>query len=455
MTRWFLLAWTVLAIHGLSFAQTEKFDIATFTPPAGWERSNNNGTVSLFNSKTAPGGAVFCQIVLYPSKNSLGAPMDNFKDAWKNIVAVPMKSTVLPQVEATKNGGWDLVTGIANIAFSGINHTSIVVTATGSGKTMSFHVKTLGQDYLPVISKFFEQLSLDAKASVSTRGSGSDNVAGARGLDDIQFIAPPGWQAQRVADHVRLQNPESGCLIIIFAPGPSTGDLEKDAATAFDLMYRGWQFRKAGEQKYTLSKGFTPQGLEFYMMAGLMGKSSSDGAGLDGFEEGSALAIKSGGQVIVVVARHNTTLLAHDSCKKYESWQRFFNTFAVKNAAPVKNEASAIVGRWSMAESGGTGEYVFAANGNYALIAAIGSTFTRSDANYDYLYVRTSAFSGDGSYSLSGNTLTLRKRGTAPEQVQVRFDKVNHGGVGWKDRIYILKSDRQGLSEASYEKQGR
>jgi len=59
MTRWFLLAWTVLAIHGLSFAQTEKFDIATFTPPAGWERSNNNGTVSLFNSKTAPGGAVF------------------------------------------------------------------------------------------------------------------------------------------------------------------------------------------------------------------------------------------------------------------------------------------------------------------------------------------------------------------------------------------------------------
>lgn len=85
-------------------------------------------------------------------------------------------------------------------------------------------------------------------------------------------------------------------------------------------------------------------------------------------------------------------------------------------------------------------EYIFAANGNYKFIGVGGSTVTRADANYDYIYIKTSSFAGDGSYSIRNNQLVFKRRGDRnAEQVPFRFDKVNHGGTGWKDRLYMRK----------------
>ncbi len=38
---------------------------------------------------------------------------------------------------------------------------------------------------------------------------------------------------------------------------------------------------------------------------------------------------------------------------------------------------------------------------------------------------------------------------------QFRFEKVNHGGTGWKDRIWMLKKDETGERELCYEKRDR
>jgi hypothetical protein len=84
----------------------------------------------------------------------------------------------------------------------------------------------------------------------------------------------------------------------------------------------------------------------------------------------------------------------------------------VKNADTPKNikdAAARIIGAWSQTESGASSEYVFAGNGHYALVGALGSTFTSRDINYEYLHIKTYAFQGDGSYSISGNKLTLKK----------------------------------------------
>ena len=99
------------------------------------------------------------------------------------------------------------------------------------------------------------------------------------------------------------------------------------------------------------------------------------------------------------------------------------------------------------------GDYVFAANGNYQHAGGLGSSTTTSDMYYTYIYNRSYPFEGDGSYTISGNRLTLKKRsGNNPEQVRFRFEKVNHGGTGWKDRIYLLKRDAYGENESLYEK---
>lgn len=98
-------------------------------------------------------------------------------------------------------------------------------------------------------------------------------------------------------------------------------------------------------------------------------------------------------------------------------------------------------------------DYIFAANGNYQHGGAIGTSTTTSDFNYNYIHYKNYSFEGDGSYSIAGNRLMLRKKtSTNPETVQIRFEKSNRGGAGWTDRVYMLQKDAAGEFEVCYEK---
>ena len=280
-------------------------------------------------------------------------------------------------------------------------------------------------------------------------------------FNTYSYTAPDKWRAQKEQDYIMLaqsQTNEPGCIILIFPPQPSTGNLEQDAQNVFGQMYPGWQFRSTGEKQYDLSKGITLQGLEYCMLEAGMSKLSADGSRYDGFEDGSALVIKTGDQIVIVATRHTTTLAHTDCVNKYETWRRFFNSFTVKNAtiSQMKDDPlKRIIGVWDLAASGAaTGQYVFAANGNYQLVGGVGSSSTSRDDSYEYLHIKTYAFQGDGAYSVNGNQLYLKKRGHNAEQVQYRFEQVNHGGGGWKDRLYLLKTDPtlKTMYEVCYEK---
>lgn len=289
-------------------------------------------------------------------------------------------------------------------------------------------------------------------------GSNQTNMSGTLTLNNYDFIAPEGWQVQNNKDHVRIQNMQSGCLIQIIVPQPSSGNLEQDAKAVFEMMYIGWQYQKTGEQKYNLLKGFLPKGLEYCMMEAGMSKLSADGSRYDGFEDGAALIVKAGTQIVIISVRHNSSMMGHNDCqRKYVTWRRFFNSFTVKNVTVTKNTddiSQRIIGKWTMSEAGASGEYIFAANGNYAFVGAIGTSSTSSDYSYEYLHVKTYAFQGDGSYTIAGNQLTTRKRGANnPEHVIFRFEKINKASAGWKDRVYLLsKSNLIGENEVCYEK---
>lgn len=463
MAKKFWLTVDGLLLTALLFAQTQKFDIVRFVPPQGWQRRDTAGTVAFLQSRTTNGQSSFCQIILFPSSVSTGNVTNDFKTAWNNMVTLPTKSTVKPVTEITKTPeGWQVMKGAANISQPGIAYTSLVVTATGFGRTLSVLVNMAGNEYVATVDKFFKDFILDSKTTASNNRQNTDatnnpiNMNKAITLNDYDFIAPEGWRVQNNKDHIQIQNMQSGCLIRIIAPQPSSGDLEKDAKAVFDMMYNGWQFQKSGEQQYVLSKGFLPKGLEYFMMEAPMSMTGSDGR--YNLEEGAALIVKAGTQIAIISVRHNSSLLAHDACyRRYNTWRRFFNSFTVKNAAVAKNEedvSKRIIGKWEMSESGASGGYIFAANGNYAFSGAIGSSYTTADYRYEYLHIKTYAFQGDGSYSLSGNQLTLKKHGGRDtEQVRLRFEKVNRGGTGWKDRLCMLKKASFGENEVCYEKQ--
>ncbi|HZI54349.1 MAG TPA: hypothetical protein VFD56_11615, partial [Chitinophagaceae bacterium] len=446
------------AING--FAQTEKFDIATFAPPTGWQRTETNGSVAFLDAKTENGLTSFCQIILYPSVKSSGKVDKDFKTAWDNLVTVPARSNAKPVTQTEKTpDGWTVVTGSANIVNERLTYKTIVSSITGFGKNMNVQINTAGGDYGSVLDKFFNDLDLDSKATVANNDQDNSSLnartkmTGTIILNDYDFLPPKSWQVQINKDHILLQNLQSGCAIRILEPQPSSGNLEQDVNNVFEMMYKGWQYQKSGEYKFVLSKGYLFKGLEYFMKSAAMNMTGGDGR--YNLEEGVAMVVKTGSQVVIISGRHNSSTLGHRDCEiKYDTWPRFFNSFTVKNTDIPKNTDDAgarIIGAWSQTESGASSEYVFAANGHYALVGAIGSTFTSSDINYEYLHIKTYAFRGDGNYSISGNQLTLKKNGGI-ETFMFRFEQVNHGGVGWKDRICFLKTDAHGQSEVRYEK---
>jgi hypothetical protein len=295
------------------------------------------------------------------------------------------------------------------------------------------------------VTFFFTLIVVLRAFTVQAHAAGNQPaMTGASNFNDYEFIAPEGWQVQRNSDHLRIQNMASGCLILIFVPQPSSGNLEQDATAVFETMYKGWQFQKTGRQQYLLSKGFLPKGLPYYMLEAPMSKLSADGASYEGFEDGAALVAGSGNQIAIVAVRHNPTSLAHRDCEKYESWKRFFNSFTVKSAPIAKaaeDISSRIVGAWTVSEAGGVGEYIFAANGHYSRGATIASATTATDYDSTQLHITTYPFQGDGSYSINGHQLTMSGRGAGDiEHARVRVEDVNYGGTGWTVRLCLLKT---------------
>ena len=269
-------------------------------------------------------------------------------------------------------------------------------------------------------------------------------------LRDYEFIPPHQWQVRNEPEYILLtQTPDQqGCIIQILPPQQSSENLEQDVNAVFEMMYSGWNYSRTGAQQYLLAKGFLPSGHEYCMKEATMNLSTPDNRYL--LEDGVALVVKAGDQVAIIAVRHRG-LLAHADClNKYETWQRFFHSFAIKGVPPSKardsNVSARIIGAWKLSSHGlASGEYVFAANGHYGLSGALGQSSTTTERIY--------SFQGDGRYTIAGDRLTLtRHRGGAVERARFRFEQVNHGGTGWKDRLYLLEQDVAGQFEVGYEK---
>jgi hypothetical protein len=279
-------------------------------------------------------------------------------------------------------------------------------------------------------------------------GAGELHAANQNGLitlNDYEFIPPQGWVVQRNAADVTMRN-LSSCIIQLNAPTSLPGSLQEVCLAVFQKMYAGWQLRQTGERQYLLSTGVLRKGLEYFMMEAEVKK---EGGEFGGIMDGTALIVKAGSQLAVIAALHASLIPGHRECwVNYATWRRFFNSFTVRNA-PIATGSQGdlskrIVGRWMMTEGLAVGEYVFAANGTYTSDGTIGGDPERG---------RIADTSRNSLYSITGDQLVLTTPRGTKEQVRLRFERVNHGGTGWRERVFMLKRDAYGENEVAYERQ--
>lgn len=417
----------------------------------------------------------YCQIYLFASRPAQGNAMQSFVAEWMRLVAQPFHTTVQPQVETKVTpDGWSAVTGSANVTQRGVPSAVILFTATGFGKEMSIVFNLTDQAFIPDIKNFLSGLSFNAggpvaqapqtpgmpqtaqppaaaaSVAVAPRGTSGPGV-----LSDYLYSIPQGWTGTQYPDGGTVYGSQmysngERCQISVFPMRRGSGNLFADARQVYASIF---QMDPLQDNAYpypvaTLTRGIAAEGWQYVIIQ----RSIHGRVGEYGTLLGTRiLAAQLGQQIGIITATGKDPLvsmcfgeLVHDD------WPEFFFTIGFKSWTPQPQDAQMprrIAGTWTVATATVADQYTFAPNGRYASAAA---AMTRTRVSLTEILETTNAYFGDGSYTISGNTMVMKAdRGTS-HTVRFRLEQDSKdGGATWTDRLCLLEA---GIGDVCYKR---
>lgn len=167
-----LLVAAIVFSASVSFAQAGKFDVATYTAPAGWTVEKDANAIRF--SKEANG--LYCVISLTRSVEAAGDSPKNFRLLWQGMAIEGLNATAEPQVgKAGKKNGWDAEVGIGPFEKDGIKGAALLTTFTGGGKVVAILAITNSDTFQTNIESFVDGVGLPEIES--TQGSAAEPVS--------------------------------------------------------------------------------------------------------------------------------------------------------------------------------------------------------------------------------------------------------------------------------------
>jgi hypothetical protein len=158
------------------FAQKpETFDLATYTIPLGWKKTNSTANVVSYAITNNQKGT-YGQIGIFASTNSKGSLQADFESEWQELVVKTYKPTKAPELTpASSENGWSAQAGVAPFEFNGAQSAAMLVTASNNSRCMSIVVLTNTSDYQADVEKFLESVDLK-KIEVNSQPVKSNTV---------------------------------------------------------------------------------------------------------------------------------------------------------------------------------------------------------------------------------------------------------------------------------------
>src|SRR5688572_15483550 len=158
--------------HTTALAQTETFDLITFTAPkdsvgATWtkETASDKITYLTINKKNNS----WCQIIILRSVVSKGSIEKDFESEWQGVIVKSYKPSEAPQMdEEVAVEDWKIRSGWGKFIFNGSDALAGLVTASGHNRCISVVFVTNNQAYLGSLQAFLESVNLK-KPEVSSQ----------------------------------------------------------------------------------------------------------------------------------------------------------------------------------------------------------------------------------------------------------------------------------------------
>jgi hypothetical protein len=431
------------------FAQTQKFDVMTYTPPKGWT-AGQNGSAKTFTTIDKAAGK-FCLMMLHPSITNHGSPSQDFAYVWKTLVQETFNAGGNPEKETTEADGFTIIQGGELIDYEGSKALALLTTVSGKGRVISLLSIMNDAKYSPDVQNFLGGMDVDIKETPKQNTSATTNNSGnSSSLSDWVYQVPDGMTETTKSPIITLDS-NNDCKLLLLPFQNSSGNLESDLITSEAIFLKGW----------------TDSGDEIIQRKGTLGQ------GIQYFSQGRKMKNPANGTfsytLLYVFSRGNqfATLLGYSRMGSSDSalgialdglkgngcfWEAkttpeylapFLHSLSFKNYQPTNNNplAKEIIGNWWTVSTSVANNYVFAANGNYSNATAGVKSERQYTANL--ILQEFSSWAGDGKYSLKGNSLTMSRRGGKTDVGNVRVFYENNFYAGrnkneWKKRLGIF-----------------
>jgi hypothetical protein len=436
-----LIVTVVVAFAHTALAQTETFDVATFVPPSGWQRTESAGFVSFQNSRMQNGRPSNCQIFVFASGPSTGSPAASFQAEWNVKIVQPLRTSARPNPQMeTRPDGWTAITSFVDVPQNGLPYRTILYTATGSGRFISIVVNYTFDGYQAEITSFFQSLRLGASAAPQTVAPRQSSIAspppsGGR-LDDYVYTIPDMWARQDATNAIVLVSPtyQGGerCQLTLLPIRPAARGLPDDAFDIFREVFKTEPLTGDIYPPTRLTRGTSPQGWEYFVVKKPIGPSG-------GAQFGAILLVaKIGGNLATVTGVSKTFMVSNCFGELVRDvWPPFFYSLRFKNATASAQDQTAmrqkLAGVWITATASVGLRYEFSADGRYADAAGVRQRRT------------TQTFFGNGSYSFDGNTLIMTSDDRQRTTAQFRLEQESKDfGRTWTDTLCLLSPGASG-----------
>ncbi|HRG23024.1 MAG TPA: hypothetical protein PLL23_01480 [Chitinophagaceae bacterium] len=146
--------------------QQTVFDLFTFTPPAGWIKTESTGSVTY--SITDPSSKNWCQLILCKKLTSTGSIESDFRSEWNDLIIKNYEGTGEPlQSQTEEADGWKICTGSSKWVFNNKNVATVLTTFTGFGIRASIVCNTTNLQYITELEKLLSTLKINPGESNS------------------------------------------------------------------------------------------------------------------------------------------------------------------------------------------------------------------------------------------------------------------------------------------------
>ncbi len=222
----------LLSLQANVFAQTEKSDFLTFTPPANWTRSTPQNTITFADKRNINLQYAFVQV--HKSFASSGNPQANFEHFWKELITATYQQNP-PKPEISTKNGWTILTGKSQVFYSGTSYTAILQVFNNHEKTLPIFILYDKDSYQNEISRFLANIQVPHTAANTHQTQTNINPNNSNGgiSSKIKITYPKtnfddGWVSVLENDFVRTS--KNNLEVRIYYPDKEVADSYSNAS---------------------------------------------------------------------------------------------------------------------------------------------------------------------------------------------------------------------------------